>query len=136
MEEVHLFILATTALAILWADHEGMWYMLGKKQTLDAVRMDRLHKAVFAGLGGMILTGAIMVWPGFSYYVADPAFQLKMTFVLLVFLNGLFIGNIMHVATHTPFTQLTSVQKTKLIASGVVSSTGWLGAFIIGMFFL
>lgn len=136
MEEVHLAILAITAIAILWANHEGLWYMLGKKQTLDATRMDRLHKAVFAGFWGMVITGAIMVWPGFSYYSADPAFQLKMVFVLMVLLNGFFIGTVMHTATHTPFAQLTSTQKTKLLLSGAASATGWIGAFIIGMFFL
>jgi len=136
MEELHLGILIVTILAIVWADHEGVAYMRGTKPTLDATHIQRVHWGISAGLLGMILTGALMVYPSWSFYASDPVFQLKMAFVGVLVINGIFIGKLMHVATQTPFAQLSSSQKTKLFISGGASATGWIGAFIIGMFFL
>ncbi len=136
LEGVHLGILMVTVLAMAWADHEAFAYFRGIKPTLNPVRIQRLHWGISAGLLGMILTGALMVYPSWSFYVSDPIFQLKMAFVGVLVINGMFIGTLMHVATQTPFAQLSSQQKTKLFISGGASATGWIGAFIIGMFFL
>lgn len=134
--EVHLGIFVATMIAIVWADHGALAYMRGTKPTLNATRIQRLHWGIGAGVLGMILTGALMVYPSWSFYASDPVFQLKMAFVGVLVINGMFIGTLMHVATQAPFAQLSSSQKTKLFMSGGASATGWIGAFIIGMFFL
>lgn len=136
MSGLHVLILLVTLGAILWSDHEGLAYMRGTKSTLNPVHVRRLHYAVWAGLIGMIITGIRMVAPAWGFYSTDSVFWAKMFFVGVLILNSLFIHSIMHVATTTPFAQLTPGQKTKLVASGATSAAGWLGAIIIGMFFL
>jgi hypothetical protein len=136
MSGLHVTILLATVVAILWSDHMGLAYMRGTTQTLNPIAVRRLHYAVWAGLIGMIITGIIMVAPAWGFFATDPVFWTKMFFVGVLVLNSFFIHSVMHVATTTPFAQLTNGQKTKLVASGAASAIGWLGAIIIGMFFL
>lgn len=136
LEGLHLFILAVTALAILFADHEGFSYMTGKKQLLTERRVAVLYRLVWAGFLGMIITGAIMVWPARSYYFSDTAFLAKMGFVVALFVNSLFIHKIMYVSTTTPFMQLERSMQIKLFVSGAVSGVGWVGATVVGFFFV
>lgn len=136
MEKVHLAVLALTVIGIVFADHEGFAYMRGKKQILDPKRVKVLHYAVGVGLLLMILTGASMALPGLSYYMSEPVFQLKMFFVAVLIVNSFFISRLMHVATEKPFAALTSRERLPLMVSGAASTIGWVGAAVIGLFFL
>lgn len=136
MEDIHLLILGVTALMILVADHDGVWYMLGKKQTLSLKRIVFLHRAVGVGLAGMIITGALMVGPYLSYFLEEEEFLLKMFFVAVLVVNSFYIGRVSHVAAETPFAALTPRQKMSLLISGAASAMGWIGAAVIGFFFL
>lgn len=136
MEEVHLLILFITVVFIAWADHEAFAYVRGKKLLLNGVLMTWLHRAVLVGLVGMIATGAYMVLPAWSFYSADILFLTKMGFVAVLIINSFFIGNLMELAITKPFTELSVTERAQLMLSGGASVVGWLGAFIIGMFFL
>lgn len=136
MEDIHLMILGATALAILIADHDGVWYMLGKKQTLSLRRIMFLHRAVGVGLLGMIATGALMVGPYLLYFLKEEGFLLKMFFVAVLVVNSFYIGHIAHVAAERPFALLTPREKLSLMISGGASAMGWIGAATIGFFFL
>lgn len=136
MEDIHLAILTITVLAILVADHDGLWYMLGKKQTLNAARLKWLHYGIALGLLGMIVTGTILVWPSASYYFSEPVFLLKMGFVLVLIINSFFIGKLASVTTTQPFSVLSTRQKRAMLISGGASVAGWIGAATIGLFFL
>ncbi len=127
---VHLGILLYTALVILYTDHLGWQYFRGTKQTLDSRLVGRLHVAVWAGLIGMILSGAYMAWPAFSILLVQPLFIAKMGFVALLVVNAWFIGSLISVATTTPYASLTTKQKTPLMVSGALSTISWISAAV------
>lgn len=133
---IHLTTLILTALVILYADHEAFAYFRGKKLLLDTQRTALLHYLVWAGLLGMIATGLTMALPGLSYYLSRPEFLLKMGFVLVLIINSLFITRLFPIASKTPFAELPEKTKMLLLLSGTASTISWLGAFVIGYFFL
>jgi hypothetical protein len=136
MEEVHLAILACTAVAILWADHMGFQYFRGTKQVLPLATVKRLHYAVWAGLIGMLVTGGIMASDRLTYLLAEPAFLAKMFFVGVLVVNSFFIATLLRKATEVPFVSLAQSDKVKLCISGGASTIAWVSAAVIGMFFL
>jgi hypothetical protein len=135
MVVIHIAILILTGLAIVYSDHLGWQYFRGTKQTLDPVLVHRLHYGVWVGLIGMILTGVIMVAPGFSYYAAQSYFWVKMGFVALLVVNSIAITFLIGVATKVPYASLTLNQKVPLIISGGLSTLGWLGALLTALIY-
>lgn len=134
--EIHLWILIVTAAAILVSDYHGHAYLRGTMPLLPKRRMHLLHIAVWVGLLGMIGTGLYMAYPALSYYLAKPAFVVKMLFVAILVVNALFIGRLLSVASERPFAELTAGEKKKLFVSGALSSICWVGAAAIGLFLL
>jgi hypothetical protein len=130
-EGLHLLALAFSFLVIILADHDGWLYFRGKKQVLDAKRVERFHRYAWIGLGGMIVTGAFLLADE-SDVLEEPAFYIKMFMVLALVINGVFIGRLSRIATTTPFASLTRRQKLPLLVSGAVSVTCWIGATVIG----
>jgi Zn-dependent protease with chaperone function len=136
LEQLHVTILAVTAIAIAVADHYGLQYMRGVAPLLNARTTHILHYIVWVGLSGMIITGALLVAPALSYYAAEPAFIVKMCMVLALVVNGIAIGILSRHAYQTPFAQLAISTKRALFVSGAVSTSCWIGAALIGYFVL
>jgi len=136
MKIVHLSILALTAIVILFADEQGFAWMRGKVALLDPRRMRRLHALMWTGLAGMIVTGLIQFLPAYEYYLAEPAFIMKMCFVGVLIFNGILIGRFQHVAAERPFASLSTAEKLPLLASGAISTIGWISAALIGYFLI
>lgn len=136
MVEVHLAVLIITAVGILWADHLGFQYFRGQRETLPARLISRLHYAVALGLVGMIATGAWIASDRWSYLMTQPAFFLKLFFVAVLVINAFFITALMRKATTTPFRALQPRERVVILVSGALSGMGWLGATVIGLFFL
>jgi hypothetical protein len=59
-----------------------------------------------------------------------------MFFVAVLVVNSFYIGHVAHVAAEKPFALLTSREKLSLMVSGGASAMGWIGAAVIGFFFL
>lgn len=135
-EEIHLAILAATALVILYSDHQGYLYFRGKKPVLRENFIRWSHRLVWIGLVGMVLTGVSMVIPQWEYFLADPVFYVKMGMVAVLAVNAIAIGTLSPVATTTPFAALPREQRNTLIFSGTLSALGWISAALIGFFFL
>ncbi len=136
LENVHLLILALTAFVILYSDHQGLDYLRQKKVTLSKRSITRLHRMVWIGLLGMVVTGIALVIPAWEHYLTEPSFYVKMGFVLTLAVNGVFIGKLSHTAADTPYPLLESETKKSLLLSGALSSIGWVGATVVGFFFL
>jgi fermentation-respiration switch protein FrsA (DUF1100 family) len=133
---LHLPVLAFTALAIVYADHQGLMYFLGKTQTLSRIPTHRIHVLVWAGLVGMLVTGVALLAPQWEFMLQRPEFYFKMCLVAVLIVNAVAIGKLQHIATERPFTLLTPEERYSLILSGALSGIGWVGAAIIGFFFL
>jgi hypothetical protein len=127
---VHLGVFALLIPLILFADHEGLEWLRGKKETLNPKVIGAVHNLVWAGLIVMILSGLMLAWPLREALVVNVAFYAKVLFVLLLVVNSFFIGKFMHLATEKPFASLTSNERLPLILSGALSGIGWFGAFV------
>jgi len=136
MENIHLAILAVTGVLIASADHDAFKYVFAKRSHLEKTKTKILHIGVWIGLVLMILTGAVLAFPLREYYLTDSSFILKMCMVLALVCNGLLIGRLSSVATEVPFKKLPFSTKVLLLSSGTASISGWVGATIIGLFFL
>jgi uncharacterized membrane protein len=130
----HITSLCVAACGILAADHTGFSWLRGKVETVKAQTLNRLHWAVGVGLGLMLGSGSTLFWFGHEYYLATPAFYVKMTFVLMLLVNSFFIERLMHIATQVPFATLDAHAKRNLYLSGFISTLGWLGAFTTAFF--
>jgi hypothetical protein len=135
-ETIHLTTLAITAIAILYADHLGFQYMRGTRQYLDHSRTVLLHRIVWTGLIGMMISGLFLLMPQWEFLKDDPVFQLKMAFVAVLVLNAFAIGKLSKITSEQSFAGLPSHMKMVLLISGGLSFMGWVGAFIIGYFYL
>ncbi len=133
---LHVFVLFLSALIIVYSDYEGFSYFRGKKKTLSLVFLTWSHRLVWTGLIVMIVTGVLLVIPSWEYRLGQPAFYVKMGFVLVLVVNAFAIGTLSKVAGKTPFAQLLPEQKKTLLLSGFLSSVCWVGAAAIGFLLL
>jgi hypothetical protein len=136
LETIHLTTLALTAIVILYSDHKGFQYFRGTTPTLSHSFVTWSHRLVWTGLSLMILSGFFLVLPIWEYYLADPVFFIKMGMVLTLCVNAFFIGKLSPLTTERTFEELPSDLKKTLLISGALSGIGWVGAAIIGYFFL
>jgi hypothetical protein len=136
LETIHLTTLAFTALVILYSDHKGFQYFWGSVQTLPRSFVTWSHRLVWTGLILMILSGFFLMLPAWEYYIADPVFFVKMGFVLTLVVNAFFIGKLSPLTTERAFHELPPDLRRTLLVSGALSAIGWIGAAIIGFFFL
>lgn len=134
LENLHLGILIAAVGVIAYADHQALRYLNGTHPVLDRRRTMILHHAVWILLAGMILTGVALAWRGLGFYLAVPAFQLKLFFVGILVVNSFVITRIMPHAFAVPFAQLPAAQKRAMFVSGLASGTGWVGAIALGLY--
>lgn len=131
MITLHLSFLAFSVAVILFADKQALSWMTGRQATLNAKTLHYTHLAMWVGLGGMIVTGAIMASSFLDSLIQQPYFILKMVFVGVLFVNGLAIGYLSPIASTKTFASLTLSEKIPLILSGSASFIGWIGAFVM-----
>ena len=130
----HILSLALTACAIVYADHTGFNWIRGTIHAVPHKTLHYLHWAVGVGLGLMIGSGVVLFWPAKDYLLSSLPFFIKMVFVLALIVNSVVIENLMHVATTTPFKEVSKKTRTKLFISGAVSGISWLGAAVAALF--
>ncbi len=136
LENVHVAVLILTLLGIVYADHLALQYVRGVRMSIDASLSRKLHYAVWAGLLGMIVSGFFLVLPAWEYYAGETSFYIKMGFVLALIFNSWVIGTLAPLAATKQFYELTSEEKKMLILSGSISGISWVGAAVLGFFFL
>lgn len=130
---IHIAAICITGLVVLYSDEQGLRWMLGKKEVLDAKRIAFLHAVVSIGLPIIILAGGFMVLPVLDYYLRNPIFLMKMGFVGVLIVNGFFIGKLSTLATTRSFASLSHTERLPLYVSGAASVLGWGGALIGGL---
>jgi hypothetical protein len=133
MIAVHVTLITLTMLVVLYSDHEAFAWMRGKRLTLDATKVARLHRLVSIGLAGIILTGGYMYSQAADYYLGESTFLTKMTAVAALIINSYFIGKLGGIATTHTFASLSNKQRLPLLISGAVSTLGWLTAITCGL---
>lgn len=127
----HLIILAFTAAAVITTDLYGLQWVLGKKERLNATFLRRMHALIWVGLVGMIATGLYMMIPSWEGYLSIDLFKGKMFFVVVLVINATLIGKHMHLPTTRAWKEISTKTRRALVISGFVSTTSWLGAFVL-----
>ncbi len=131
MLTVHLTILSLTVLVIIFTDINGLLWVLGKKERLPRNLFTWLHRLVWMGLLGMIVTGVYMALPYLKPLAMQTLFQGKMFFVLILLINAFLIGKHMSLAFENSFSELSKKEKIKLFLSGAISTGSWICAFTL-----
>jgi hypothetical protein len=135
MFAVHILSLVFSLGLIVFADKQAFAWIRGKKLTLNAVLMRRVHLLMWAGLLLLAGSGLLLFLPMASYLLSQPLFIVKMFFVAILFVNAVLIGRLMEVATLRPFGSLSWVETLPLFVSGAVSTFSWACAIIIAFYF-
>jgi hypothetical protein len=126
----HIMFLICALVGILYADTLALSWIRGISETLDAKDIRRAHRIVGWALAGLIATGLYLFWPLRSFLLLQTPFYLKMFFVLVLIVNSMAIGTLMHVTTRKSFRSLTKKERTPLMVSGAASLLCWIGAAV------
>ncbi|WP_405488552.1 hypothetical protein [Streptomyces sp. NBC_00096] len=122
----HLASLVVGFGAVLTADYYGLLWAMGRCSLTEVVgATSRLHIPIWAGLGGLVVSG-MMLAPNLD----SPLTLAKLGLVALLTLNGLQAGLLGHRLTTAP-----AVTPRLLLwggATAVISQLCWWGAVTIG----
>lgn len=129
----HVGAIVLTVLFVLYADEQGIQWMLGKKKTLDKRRIEILHAIVGVGISLIILAGGLIAIPRLDYLLTNTTFLIKMGFVGVLIINAFFIDTLSRIASEKPFRELTQKERVPVLLSGALSVAGWVGAIMCGI---
>lgn len=133
---LHLLSLAYVIWTAFHADRLGLLWMEGKKEKLDGAVIRTYHRHMWVGLCFMLLTGFLNFYPMREYLLARPQFYIKMSFVLVLIINGFAIGHLQKKAITHSFKELSTRERMPLFLSAGASTVGWAGAIIMAFFLL
>lgn len=129
----HVGAFTWSVIGILAADSQAVRWLLGWTSTLSGSYLTFWHRWVWVGLVVSLVSGFSMFWPLRDYLLGDPTFLFKVSLVLVLILNALFIGSHMRVATTQPFRALPVGEKRTLVVSGAVSTVCWMSIAVLGV---
>lgn len=90
MSDLHVAFVILALIAVVFSDEQGLRCFLGRKRTLSASLVAKMHLAVSVGIGGLLLTGGLMFLDRYDYLLREPVFMIKMCFVGALVINGFF----------------------------------------------
>jgi hypothetical protein len=129
---MHIGAFAWSVVGIIAADSQGLRWLLGWRERIAVSYVHFWHRWVWVGISVSMVSGFYMFWPVREYLLTQPTFLLKVALVLMLFLNALFIGKHMLLATTQPFAALAPQQRRTLLVSGAVSTLGWVSVATLG----
>ena len=131
---VHIFAFIFNITLVVIADALGLWWVLGKREVLNATVMKWLHSLIWFGLSLSILTGATLFWEARDYLLSVPAFYTKLLFVVALVVNSFFIYRHLHIVSERSYNSLNVNEKTPLFISGGISTICWVGVVVAAQF--
>lgn len=133
---LHLLSLAYVIWTAFHADRLGLLWLEGRKEKLEGSVIRKYHRHMWIGVCLMLLTGFLNFYPMREYLLARPQFYIKMSFVLVLIINGFAIGHLQKKAITHSFKELSTQEKIPLFISAGASLVGWLGAITMAFFLL
>ena len=127
----HLGAMCTAVCLVFLADKDAFKWVLGKKQTLDAGSIKRLHAFTWIALIALIGSGTLLLLQNNLFLLKEPLFIIKLLFVGMLVVNGVLIGRLIPLALTRPFASLTFKEKLPLLMSGALSGVSWLSILAI-----
>ena len=129
----HVTLISLTLLLVFFSDEVALEWIIGVRKTISKQLADRLHLAVSTGLTGTILSGTLLAWPLLDHLMQQPAFLVKMLFVITLVVNAVLIKRLSICATRMPFADVSTAIRKRLYFIGTLSMTCWLGAVVCGI---
>lgn len=128
---LHLVSMCAAVVLIFLADKQAFGWVLGKKQTLEAASVHRLHVLTWVALLCLIGSGAFLLFTKDMYLLREPLFVIKLLFVGILVVNAVLIGRLIPIALTRTFASLTLKEKMPLITSGLISGGSWVAILVI-----
>lgn len=127
---VHVVSFGWNIFWVLVSDTVGLLWMTGKKLLAPGHFLRMAHRFVFIGLSVSVVSGVYLFSTVSDYLLTVPAFYTKMLLVLALVINGFIIGKHISLAEATPFAEIKTAEKKKLLLSAAISTAGWMGVFV------
>lgn len=131
IREIHGLLAGFSFLFVIISDLYGSLWTLGKLPKLNLKVLIWLHRIVFAGLGGLILTGLLMFSLNSEELLKNSVFLVKMVFVTILFWNAWRIGKEIHIPAEKTFSQLNSKEKKHMLIVGATSIISWVSILLL-----
>jgi hypothetical protein len=131
IKSVHGPLAGVSFLMVTISDFYGLLWVWGKLSMLNLRVLVWLHRIVFVGLGGLILTGLTMVFLNSADYLTNLQFWAKMFFVAVLFWNSFRIGKELNIPSQKTFQELTVLEKRNMLIIGGTSIVAWISVFIL-----
>ena len=128
---IHIITATTLVLLVIYTDHYGLSWLRGKLNVLDKNKIERLHKAIYLGIGIMLITGIYLFWPNKDYLMYVKEFWLKMLFVATLITNSFLISKLMPISFSKAFDLLSARERLPLYISGFISSLAWIATILM-----
>ncbi|HEY4506693.1 MAG TPA: hypothetical protein VJH71_00820 [Candidatus Paceibacterota bacterium] len=126
----HIIFLITGFGTVLVIDFFGLlWFR--KKISTDNLLLTTGHaqKLIWLGWIGLVISGVGLIT--IKGYL-DNLTQIKLFFVILVGLNGIFLNKIHRLLSNLDNNEMSKHLKFKIILTSIISQIGWWGAITIG----
>ncbi len=124
------FVLGVTAIA----DKEAFAWFRGVKRTIDSAVLRSYHVMIWIGFMSLVASGFYLFYPMRFYLLRNLPFDAKLLFVVILFVNAILIGRLMHVAIVKPYAELSLSEKMALMTSGAISVFSWFCAGAIAIY--
>lgn len=129
---IHIVSFITAFGAVIAIDFTGLLWLLGwsKLKLAEVVRFAGItQRLIWLGWVGLVASGSVLIYhKGFI----DNLTKIKLYFVVLVGLNGIFLHVIKKAMEKVPGEQLPARLKFKMALASMISQVGWWGALTIG----
>ena len=127
---VHIVSFIFNVIVVILADVLGLLWVLGKVEKLHVSSMRWLHYLVWNGLTVSIITGTALFSDTAAYLLQQPAFLIKVCFVVVLVINSFVISAHISLTTTQPFRLVSSSARRHMLISGLVSTVSWIAVVI------
>lgn len=124
----HLIALAVGFGAVLAVDWFGLLWMLRRRPLTAVLQVAHgLHTLIWIGLFGLVATGCLL-----SPHLSSPLTRIKLTAVLIVAVNGLFVDRLQNRLAAIGDGKPTGPLLMRAAVTALVSQLCWWTAIIVG----
>lgn len=131
IKSIHEPLAGLSFLAVIISDLYGATWVMGWQKNLNRRILEVMHRLVYVGLGGLILTGLSMVALNSEEFLTNITFWAKMFFVAVLFWNAGRIGKEVEMPAHKTFSELTWAQKKHIFIVGGTSIVSWVAVLVL-----
>ena len=131
---LHISAMFFSISLVVFADVLGLLWFFNRIQTLPEKVLKWTHRCILFGIFVSIITGILMFNSVSTLLLRNPAFYIKISFILFLLINAYFIHKHYTLSTTNNSMSLTCNEKNKLILFGTISALSWISVLIASQF--